>query len=156
MTRPAKAQDRGVVLVVVGLFWDFWLVLIGAFVFIAATQEERSTTVHQWLRGTRAADLMRRSVTTIDARQPAAEAAGWWSGPQVVTLDGRYYGLAGGTALSSAAPGALVADVTDRDAQLCPQLTTLAKPGWTTWSARAIRPSLSWTAPRWSAAPCSH
>jgi len=118
----------GVVLAVVGLFFDFWLIIIGAFIFIAATQEERSTTVHQWLRGTQVADLMRRSVTTVDALQPAAQAASWWSGPQVVTFDGRYYGLAGATALSSAAPGALLADVTDRDA---PTLSPTADIGQT-------------------------
>ena len=104
---------------VVGLFWDFWLVIIGAFVFVAATQEERVTTYHQWLRGIRVCDLMRSGVTSIDTDQPAGLAAGWWAGPQVVTLDGRYYGyygLADGAARQAAGPGRTVGEFADREA----------------------------------------
>jgi Zn-dependent protease len=117
-TRLAARVGRmlGVAMAVVGLFWDFWLIIIGAFVFIAATQEERVTTFHQWLRGVRVCDLMRSGVTTIEADQPAGQAAGWWSGPQVVTLDGRYYGLADGAALRAAGPGRRVGEFVDREA----------------------------------------
>ena len=109
-------RAMAVAMAVAGLFWDFWLIIIAVFVFMAATQEEQATTLHQQLRGTRVRDLMRTGVTTIDARQPATQAPGWWSGPYVVTLDGRYYGLADGTALHTAGPGCTVADVTDRQA----------------------------------------
>jgi Zn-dependent protease len=45
-------------LVVVGIFVDFWLVLIGVFVYFGASAEEAATTVHVRLRGVRIADVM--------------------------------------------------------------------------------------------------
>ena len=74
---------------------------------------------HQRLRGTRVRDLMRSGVTSIDTHQPAGLAAGWWAGPQVVTLDGRYYGyygLADGAARQAAGPGRTVGEFADREA----------------------------------------
>lgn len=123
-TRIAAQMGRtiGAVLVVAGIFWDFWLVLIGVFVFLGASQEERATAVHFRLRGVRVRDFMRTPVATLDAGAPLAAAATGWLGPHIVTSDGRYYGIVNGTELARAAAraqwgeGGVVADLTDREA----------------------------------------
>jgi Zn-dependent protease len=102
-------------MVVAGLFWNLWLVFIGAFVWFGATMEEQSTVVHTRLSHRLVRQFMRAPVTTIDARLQLGDLAGIWPGPQVVTVDGRYLGLVLGSEIQ-AAPSALTAgDITDRD-----------------------------------------
>ena len=117
-TRRAAQLGRalGAVMVVVGLYWDLWLVVIGVFVYVAATQEERSVLVHRRLRDWEVGQFMRSPVTTVDARQPAQVLSRWRTGPQVVTLDGSYYGMVDYATVHLAGGSQTVADVTDREA----------------------------------------
>lgn len=118
-TRIAATVGRvlGSLMVLAGLLWDFWLVLIGIFVMIGAGQEQRATIVHARLRGLRVEQLMRRGVSTLDAHQPLSTFRGWWlSGPQIVTVDGRYAGLVDGDRLGVGDPHWTVGDITDREA----------------------------------------
>lgn len=105
----------GFAMVVIGVFWDFWLVLIGFFVAFAATSEERATMVHARLRGVRVGELMRRQVATLDASSPiSAVRAAHAALPEVVTDEGRYVGMAEGRDLVQFEPaGTRVGDVTD-------------------------------------------
>lgn len=105
-----------VVLAVIGLFWDIWLVLIAAFVYLAATQEELSTTIHVRLTGCPVRQLMRSPVHTLDAERRLGSLTTSLSGIQVVSSAGRYVGLADGRALMTGDADALVGDVTDRSA----------------------------------------
>jgi hypothetical protein len=59
-TRLAARAGRtvAVVLVVVGLFWDLWLSIIGAFVYFGASAEEAGTIMHVRLRNLVVADVM--------------------------------------------------------------------------------------------------
>jgi Zn-dependent protease len=108
-------RSLGGVMVVAGMFWNLWLILIGVFVFLGATQEEASTTAHTRLRGRQVRQFMRTPAATIDARDPLPVVRARWPGPYIVTVDGLYYGLADGDTLR-AGGGAVVADVADREA----------------------------------------
>ena len=59
-TRLAARIGRGVAvaLVVVGVFVDWWLAIIGVFVYFGAAAEEAATTIHLRLLGWRVADAM--------------------------------------------------------------------------------------------------
>jgi Zn-dependent protease len=50
-----------VALVVVGVLFDFWLALIGIFVYLGASAEEAGTIVHERLRGHRVRELVLRA-----------------------------------------------------------------------------------------------
>ena len=67
-TRIAARVGRwvAVVLIVVGLFWDVWLVIIGIFVYFGASAEEAATIVHVRLQGRRVADLMLLEPRVVD------------------------------------------------------------------------------------------
>jgi Zn-dependent protease len=108
-------RGLGIVMVVIGIFWNLWLVLIGVVVFLAATQEEASAIVHDRLHGLRVRQLMRSPVVTVDAGQAVEVLAGWWRGPQVVTRDGIYYGMIDTSEVDPSGPFQLLADVADRD-----------------------------------------
>jgi Zn-dependent protease len=58
-------------LVVVGAFVNFWLLIIGVFVFFGATAEEAGTVAHLRLRGKRIADVMLLDPVVVD---PATDA----------------------------------------------------------------------------------
>ncbi len=53
-----------------GLFQGLWLMLIGWFLLNAARASYLQTVVHESLRGTRVADLMRRRVVTVPSNLP--------------------------------------------------------------------------------------
>ncbi len=111
----------GAAMIAVGVVWDLWLLVIGAFVYFGATQEERSTAVHSRLRGVQVGQFMRSPVRTLDAREPLHTVGGWWGVPQVVTVDGRYFGMVDAATLRRAASDPesatrTVGDVTDVDA----------------------------------------
>jgi stage IV sporulation protein FB len=59
-TRRAATVGRvvAVVMIAAGVLVDLWLVIIGMFVFFAATAEERATLQHLRLRGVHVRDLM--------------------------------------------------------------------------------------------------
>lgn len=117
-THMAARIGRGaaIVLAVIGIFWDFWLILIAAFVFLGATQEELATTVHTRLGGYRVAQLMRSPVRCLEYGQRLGSLTHYWTGTEVVTIEGRYVGLADGQQLMTADANYLVGDFTDRSA----------------------------------------
>ncbi len=55
-----------VAFIVVGLFWDVWLVIIGVFVYFGAAAEEAATIVHVRLQGRRVADAMLLEPRVVD------------------------------------------------------------------------------------------
>jgi Zn-dependent protease len=105
-------------MVAVGVLVNLWLVLIGAFVWVASRAEERTAAVHDDLVRLRVGDLAEPAPQVLLADAPAAAAAPppWSSGPRllpVVDATGRSVGLVSASALSDAPPGATVGDVTD-------------------------------------------
>ncbi len=60
-------------LVVVGVFFDVWLVLIGLFVYFGASAEESATFVHARFRGHVVGDLMLLEPVVVDATTSVAE-----------------------------------------------------------------------------------
>jgi Zn-dependent protease len=117
-TRLAARIGRtfAVILAFVGIFWDLWLILIAVFIYVGATQEELSTSVHLHLTGHPVGQLMRRPVVTLDAGERLGSLTTYWVGVQVVTANGRYVGLADGHDLMAGPADALVGDFTDRTA----------------------------------------
>ena len=103
----------GIIMVVIGLFWNLWLILIGVVVFVGATQEEASVVVHYRLHGLRVRQLMRSPVTTVDAAQAVETLAGWWRGPHIVTRDGLYYGVIDTSTIEPSQTGQPVGALTD-------------------------------------------
>ena len=71
-TRLAARVGRWVAVgfIVVGLFWDVWLVIIGVFVYFGAAAEEAATIVHVRLRGQHVGDVMLLEPQVVD---PAAD-----------------------------------------------------------------------------------
>ena len=115
-TRTAARFGRGlgVAMVIVGIFWNLWLIVIGVVVYLAATQEENLAAVHSRLRGHAVRQFMRSPVTTVDAGQPVESLARWWRGPQVVTRDGLYYGMIDTSEIDPAGSQEVVGDLADR------------------------------------------
>ena len=60
----------------VGLFVDFWLLLIGIFVYFGASAEETATTIHVRLKGRSVADVMLRDPLVLDPRTGLDELQG--------------------------------------------------------------------------------
>lgn len=48
-----------------GIFYNFWFILIALFVYIAATEEEQSTTISEGLQGLTVGDLMSKDVQVV-------------------------------------------------------------------------------------------
>jgi Zn-dependent protease len=101
----------------VGLFVNVWLLLLGAFIFFAATAEEHATKIHLRLRGLAAGQLMRWPVYPLDARQQLSSVP-WADRPpmDVVTSDGAYVGVVRAESLAAARPDQRVGELTDREA----------------------------------------
>ncbi len=72
-TRRAASVGRAVAVMMIaaGFFVDVWLVLIGTFVWFAATAEERATLQHLRLRGVYVRDLMHAPVDGAPVVAPA-------------------------------------------------------------------------------------
>jgi CBS domain-containing protein len=75
-TRIAARVGRwvAVALVVTGLFWNVWLVVIGVFVYFGATAEEAATIVHVRLTGNRVGDVMVFDPVVLSPSTTAASA----------------------------------------------------------------------------------
>jgi Zn-dependent protease len=108
-----------VAFVVLGLFWNLWLVIIGVFVYVGASMEEAATVVHAALRNRRVDQLMLLDPVVVDAgaragdlrdvlRQTAQRAF------PVVQHD-RYLGMLDGNRVEHAAPTTPVGDLVVRD-----------------------------------------
>ena len=66
-TRIATRVGHGfaAALMIVGFFFDIWLMLIGAFIYFGASAEQAATIVHLRLEGHRVADAMRTDLDRI-------------------------------------------------------------------------------------------
>jgi Zn-dependent protease len=121
-TRAATmlAQVLGVGMIALGVVWDFWLVLIGAFVLLGARAERGSATVRASLDGLRVKDVMLADPTTVSAWLTVSQLAPWlWAFPgrAVPVVDGtRYVGVVGNEDLAAADPFASVGRACDREA----------------------------------------
>jgi stage IV sporulation protein FB len=62
-----------VAFVLVGLFWNLWLVIIGVFVYVGASMEEAATVVHAALRNRRVDELMLLDPVIVDAGAHAGD-----------------------------------------------------------------------------------
>lgn len=117
-TRQAAALGKvlGGAMVVLGFFWNIWLILIGGFVFIGAVEEQRLADLHARLRGLTVAMMMRPADVILDADQPIGSVR-WVADPQQlqfpVTSGGRYVGLADRMEMARGDPAAPVGTVTD-------------------------------------------
>lgn len=117
-TRMAARLGRAlaVVMMVGGIFWNLWFLLIGVFVYLGAGQEEQATAVHIRLTGRPASRFMRSPVASIEASTAVDALRDCWPGPQVVTLGGGYLGMVMGSDLIAAPAGTAVSELTDREA----------------------------------------
>jgi Zn-dependent protease/predicted transcriptional regulator len=66
-TRTAVAIGKGfaVAMVIVGFFYNFWLILIAIFVYFGASQEERSTKISMALEDKQVKDVMKQSFVSV-------------------------------------------------------------------------------------------
>jgi Zn-dependent protease len=121
-TRAATivAQVIGVGMIALGVFWDYWLVLIGLFVLLGAQSERGSATVRASLDGLRVRDVMLADPTTVSALLTVSQLAPWlWAFPgrAVAVVDGTsYIGVVANEDLAPADPSATVGSACDRDA----------------------------------------
>jgi Zn-dependent protease len=119
-TKQAATMGRriAIALMVLGVFVDVWLVLIGAFVYLGATAESASTLVHLRLEGRRVGDVMLLEPVVLDGAQTVADVrlplrrTAQRTFP--VILDDQVAGVVGRTALEHASDDAVVVDLADR------------------------------------------
>ncbi len=64
----------GIVMAVVGILYNFWLVLIGAFIYIGASEEAESTIVSTTMARVRVKDVMYPEVASVKPETTLAEA----------------------------------------------------------------------------------
>jgi len=65
----------GILMVMVGvLFFDFWVIIIGVFIYIGASEEAESTIVSTALARVRVKDVMQAEVSTVKPETTLAEA----------------------------------------------------------------------------------
>ncbi|HEX5586893.1 MAG TPA: site-2 protease family protein [Acidimicrobiia bacterium] len=120
-TRIAVRVGHGVAvaLVVVGLFFNLWFVIIGVFVYMGATMEEAATVVHVGLRNRRADQLMLLDPVIVEAGTPAVELQALLQREHQrvfpVVEHGRYVGLLDDLRIRRAAPSARADDLAVRE-----------------------------------------
>ena len=108
-TRLAARIGRGVavVLMLSGVLFDLWLVIIGVFVYFGASAEEVATIVHVRLGGQRVSDAMLLDPVTVAPTTDARRAPGTAPAECAARLPGgrrvRLRGLGRGSRLSSTA-----------------------------------------------------
>lgn len=64
----------GILMVIVGLFYDFWLIIIGVFIYIGASEEAEQTIGSTTLARVRVKDVMHGEVSFVKADASLAEA----------------------------------------------------------------------------------
>ncbi|MCW4047706.1 MAG: site-2 protease family protein [Candidatus Bathyarchaeota archaeon] len=64
----------GIAMVVVGVFYDFWLILIGVFIYIGASEEAEQTIVSTNLAMVRVKDVMQSEAGAVQPETTLAEA----------------------------------------------------------------------------------
>ena len=119
-TRISASVGRigGVVLALVGLWYDIWLVLIGAFVYLGATSEARSEQIASRLRGITVASVMHHSPWVVPGDHwvtPAAVAEACRRQGALAVIDEHgYLGVIGIGATTGS--GGSAGDLADREA----------------------------------------
>lgn len=75
-TRYAAFIGRffGIVMAIVGIVYNFWLIIIGAFIYIGATEEAEFTIVSTTIAQIRVEDVMYREVASVKPETTLAEA----------------------------------------------------------------------------------
>jgi Zn-dependent protease/CBS domain-containing protein len=75
-TRYAVYLGRifGIIMVVVGFIFNFFLILVGIFVYIGASEEAEQTIISTTLAGVRAKDVMQSEVGSVNPQQSLTEA----------------------------------------------------------------------------------
>jgi CBS domain-containing protein len=75
-TRYAAYIGRlfGIALVIVGVFYNFWYILIGVFIYIGASEEAEQTIVSTTLARVRVKDVMQSEVGSVQPENTLAEA----------------------------------------------------------------------------------
>ncbi len=71
------AQVIAGLMIVVGLLFDLWLILIGLFVLLGVGAELRSAAIRQLVDGLVVADVMARDPTSVPAEVTVAELVAW-------------------------------------------------------------------------------
>ncbi|MEX2556135.1 MAG: site-2 protease family protein [Actinomycetota bacterium] len=108
------------VMVMAGLFVNFWLVVIGAFVYFGASTEEVATVIHARARGLRARDVMLHQPLTVDARMPIANVVDEmrYSAQRdfPVLSQGVYFGMLYAEAIAESSAASRTLEATDRSA----------------------------------------
>jgi Zn-dependent protease/CBS domain-containing protein len=64
----------GIAMVVVGALYDFWLILIGVFIYIGASEEAEQTILSTNLAGVRVKDVMQSEIGAVQPEATLAEA----------------------------------------------------------------------------------
>jgi Zn-dependent protease len=112
------AQVLGVAMIVAGLKYDWWLILVGGFVLMGASAERRSASARASLQGLIVGGVMTQDPTTVPAGVSVHEVAPWlhsYPGRGLPVLDGdRYLGIVSMEELVGAGPWTPVGGVCDR------------------------------------------
>ena len=64
----------GIAMVMAGIFYDFWLIIIGVFIYIGATEEAEQTIVSTTMARVRVKDVMYHEVAAVKSETTLAEA----------------------------------------------------------------------------------
>lgn len=64
----------GIVMLVAGILFNFWLIIVGAFVYIGATEEAESTIISTTIAKIRVSDIMNSEVASVKPEATLAEA----------------------------------------------------------------------------------
>jgi Zn-dependent protease len=119
----AVAQVVAAGMVLVGLWIDIWLVLIGVFVFVLAGAERRFARLRRAFQGLRVADVMARDPTAVPSHVTVAEVGRWlasYPGRAVPVEEvGSVVGIVSMPDLIGKPASAAVGTVCDRAAPIC-------------------------------------
>ncbi len=64
----------GIAMVLIGFFYNFFLILVGIFVYIGANEEEEQTIISTTLAGVRVKDVMQSEIGSVNPQQTLTEA----------------------------------------------------------------------------------
>jgi membrane-associated protease RseP (regulator of RpoE activity) len=119
------ARLFAVAMIAVGVLVNFFLMLIGWFVYLSSRAEEAVVTLHERLGGATVADVMVRHPAVVGEAQPVAEVVGLLTQTTqrqfpVVGSDGSYRGMVDGRQAAGLDPRTVIARVTAPDLTVVP------------------------------------